>query len=93
MPQITGRTVYQTPPLLVTRLELMADEFDDAGRYYAKFSGEHNWLLSSQSRRAASQLRIVADRILNGRASQQQGYDWLRAGWRIISAIGRQNIT
>jgi hypothetical protein len=77
---------------LVRRLRAMADEFDDVGRYYARYASDRNKLYSTQAHHAAAQLRTVAINVQRGTFTQQQGFLWLRAAWRIISAIGRQNI-
>lgn len=81
------------PSPLVRRLRDLANEFDDAAVEYSKYSGSHNELLRHESLRAARQLRIVAYRVDRGEYSQAYGAIWLRAAWRIITAIGRANLT
>ena len=77
---------------LVRRLMQLAAEFDVAADEYAKCSGAHNELLRDESIRASEQLQTVADLVCSGEYSQQRGADWLKAAWRIITAIGRANL-
>lgn len=77
---------------VVARLTELAQEFDDVAEFYSHWKGEHNNLLHAEAKRSASQLRLVTTFIINGTYSQMRGADWLRAGWRIINAIGRSNI-
>jgi hypothetical protein len=77
---------------LVRRLKETAVEFDLAYAYYVQLPGEHNALLRVESRRAATQLQKVAQLVERGEWSQQRGLDWLKAAWRILTAIGRNNI-
>lgn len=78
---------------IIQKLRKLAREFDDASEYYARYVGAHNELLTFESRRAAAQLRFVARLVANGTYNEHRGAIWLRAGWRIITAIGRANLT
>jgi len=84
--------VAATRPL-PRRLLQLAVEFEDAAVMYAKWSGSHNALLRDESLRAARQLRAVREQVMSGEQSQSYGAIWLRAAWRIITAIGRANLT
>jgi hypothetical protein len=89
--RLTGLAAVPRSPLVV-RLDSVADEFQDAAIHYSKYSGRSRFL-AAEARRAESQLRTVSAKVKAGEYSERQGYDWLRAAWRIINAIGRQNIT
>jgi len=78
---------------IVRKLYKLAAEFDQAANYYQRLDGSHNDLLHHECVRAAAQLRTVARGVAHQTTKQEQGVDWLRAGWRIITAIGRSNIT
>lgn len=77
---------------LLRRLRELASEFEHASAFYGQFTGEHNALLVSETKRAGQQLRLVCVLVRIGSMSQRDGAIWLRAGWRIITAIGRANI-
>lgn len=77
---------------LVTKLLDLSTEFDEAAIEYARFSGTHNDLLRDESRRAARQLRHIASLVDRGEYSQQSGVIWLKASWRVLTAIGRANL-
>ena len=87
---MTRATVSKAP--VVVKLEALAKEFDATGDYYARFAGEHNDLLRRESKRSARQLRAVAEQVQYRGYTEAYGAYWLKAGWRIIVAIGRGHI-
>lgn len=89
--RMTREEVESSPVL--HRLAELAREFDNAAAHYSQFAGEHNALLRSEANRAAGQIRLVANLVRDRIYSQSQGADWVRAAWRVVSAIGRSNIT
>lgn len=79
--------------LLVLRLRQHAIEFEAAAQHYARYTGTHNALLRDESHRAAAQLRLVAQFVVDGTYNAQHALHWLRASSHILNAIGRANLT
>ena len=86
------RVIAKQSPV-VKRLYQLADEFTKTGDYYGRFTGSHNAHLRDEADRCAAQLLLVASFVRQRVYTEQQGYDWCRASWRIICAIGRANIS
>ena len=77
---------------VVRKLCELAAEFDQVGNFYGRFTGAHNNLLRDEADRCAAQLRLVASFVIQRVYTERQGYDWVRASWRVLTAIGRANI-
>jgi hypothetical protein len=88
---VRARTLRAASPVY-RRLTELATEFEMCAGYYERWTGSHNELLAHESHRAAAQLRVVAEFVRVGLYSQQAGAIWVRAAWRIITAIGRANL-
>jgi len=89
---VPTRTQLKKQSPIVKRLYGLAVEFDDAARFYGAHGGLHNCMLRDESTRCAAQLRLVASFVRQQVYTERQGYDWIKASWRIINAIGRANI-
>jgi hypothetical protein len=84
-------TQTATPPV-IRRLRELSEEFDQVAVHYSSVRSERSALLYGECKRAAHQLRLVANLVGEGFYTQTQGADWLKAAWRIITAIGREHI-
>ena len=77
---------------VTSRLLQLAVEFDAAATTYSRYAGDHSALLQGEATRAGHQLRRAADLVTSGAWSESRGAVWVKAGWRIITAIGRANL-